>query len=297
MTAATPTAYAAAKLATLRRRWDGPIGEAVRAFGPRVWPGVPPTALLGLTASAVGPTEAIGNLATSGSAVGVFGVEGPNVRALATDPDVVRLLGRPARAEITADGYLSDIKGQVATGLVNYARALGAVLDRIPHAVWAGDDAGSSSLLLRIAASAYSAGPGITAAVLNHYAAELARAELPDRWPLLAQLVARETAPRIAGYEVDGRYHVAFLVVRSEQRLESGAALERATSGSREAWFALWSSRAPDTVAELVRRAYGTDDTGHDTPGGASPSSATADDDGWMFAAAAMAWAAWRYLR
>ncbi len=290
MSDAIPSAYAAQKRAMLVTRWTGAMGAAVRQYGPSIWPGVPPTALVGLSASAVGPTEVIGNLSTAGSSIGLYGVEGPNLRRLCTSEQTVAILGRPARTALDAQGYLSDIPGQVVTGLENYAEHLRGVLNRIPSSLWQDDDhAASSSFLLRVAAASYSAGNGIVTALLNHYAAPLQRVPLAQRWHELGRLINAETASSVAGYAIDGRYKLAFIIIRAEQRLESGLALERAVNaGARAAWFDSWSTSDPALTEALTRRAYGSLST--------SPSS-NGSSGGALLVVASLAFAYWYSTR
>lgn len=249
-----PAQYAQAKLATLRARWAGPVGDAVRAYGPRIFPGMPATALLGLTASSEGVTEVAGNTSTMGSAVGVFGVEGPRLGPLARSAECRALLGREARTELTAAGYLGDVAGQVVTGLLNYAaHGNEAMRAGVPSNVL-GPDAAGTSFVLRCCASAYSAGNGITAAVLRAYASQLAAVPPARRWSVLAN-VLNSAGATVGGYRTDGCYGAAFLCVRAEQRLECGRALDWSVGGGNDAWFAQWDASVD--AETLVMRAYG----------------------------------------
>lgn len=274
MSDARPAGYAAQKLPMLRARWDGEAGAAVRRYGPRIFPGMPPTALLGLTASSMGPTEKIGDLNTSGSAVGLFGLEGPNVRAFAGSREVRDLLGREVSPELTERGYLGDIPGQVVTGLLGYHRHGGDVARRVPE-VFAGDRLGSSSFALRATAAAYSAGEGIVSAALDRWHTRLEGVGLADRWRELARAIDATAPGALVGrYRVDGRYGIAHFCMRAEGRLEAGLALEQAVNGGREArWFASWVGAERELVDRVVVRGFGSFDTGHDgaTPGGATP--------------------------
>lgn len=252
-----PIAYAAAKLPTLRRRWDGPIGDAVRAHGPRLWPGVPPTALLGLTASSMGVDE-IGP--APDFVRGVFGVERSRIPALAAS--AAAYLGRdvPADAERKGRGYMGDIEAQVVTGIMGYLRHLDGVRQstRVPvSALWVADDARCTSWSLRVAAAAYSSGDARPRAVLAALAAELAPLAPAERWPHQAARVAAWPEKTIGGMAVEGKWRAAFMCLRAEQRLESGLALERAIGGGREAWWAPWCAARPELVTALQKRAEG----------------------------------------
>lgn len=261
-----PTEYARSKLPTLLQRWRGPVGDAVRRFGPRVFPGMPTTALLGLTASSTGLSEVTGRLDTSGSAVGIFGVEGPNVPLIGRSRECIALLGREARTDLTAEGYLGDVDGQVVTGLLNYARHAAAAMRASPAPTYA--NAAGTSLMLRIAAGAYSAGEGLVAAALTHYRTPVAAATVADRWSALARAIDAETAATIEGHRVSGCYGLAFLIIRAEQRLECGRLLDLEYAGTaNQAWFAPWSERSVYTVP-LTIRAYGQTQTTGTCQGG-----------------------------
>lgn len=291
MSSARPADYAREKLPTLRARWEGEVGEAVRRYGPRIFPTMPATALLGLTASAVGPTEVIGNLETSGSAVGVYGLEGPRVRALAGSSEVRDLLGRAVSPEPTRAGYLGDIPGQVVTGLIGYRQHLGAVSGRASGAWGGADRLGTSSFTLRVAAAAYSAGEGIVSAALDRWRAPVAEVGLAEKWPELARRVDATPAGSMVGrYRVDGRYGICHFLMRAEERLESGLALERAVNDGRDAaWFASWVGGERELVDRIVLRGFGSFDTGHD--------GATAPGGGLgAFEVLGLLLAAWRWL-
>lgn len=266
MSDARPTQYASEKLPTLLKRWHGPAGEYVRRYSADVWPGVPPSALLGLTASSEGPTEVIGILSSSGSAVGLFGVEGNQVAALCASRNCTQLLGREPDASIHGNGYIFDLEAQVVTGLLNYRRHLEIVAAR---------HAGGPSISalaehfdvweLACAAAGYSAGPGITSNTLARYHAALDGVPPAARWKHLGLAVDGEHEPSFRDqrtgrtFTLEGRYGVAFLVVRAAQRIACGRALEEALGGEALAWF---GEALDDRVAEsLARKAYGSLDT------------------------------------
>lgn len=286
MSAGLPTTYAREKLPMLRRRWAGPEGDALERYGPTLWPGVPLAALMGLTASSMGMTEAVGDLSTSGSAMGLYGVEGPARTQLAADPRTVALLGRPAYTDAR---WATDYNGQTVVGLENYRRHLGLVTAALEQPL---RPTLASEWAVRLGAGAYSVGPGGTASVVNHYAAELAPLPENARWQRLRELLERD-APRmdrIGAIAARGRYGAAFLAVRIDQRLESGRELAEA-EGEPTAW---WS---PGSSGEaLVALAYRSSST---TPTSPARSPTAARDDTLLYALSTLGafLLAWRYLR
>lgn len=248
---AHPHDYAREKLPALRRRSEGLAGVAVRRWGPKLFPGVPASALLGLTASSMGAHE-------TGSepdfATGLFGVEASHLDALCVE--AAQLLGRPVSSKIARDHYLDDIEGQCATGLLNYARHRDGLREALPVSL-RGDGVAGSAWELRATAAAYSSGPGRVVPVLEHLADELAAVLLDGRWEYAARRVAAWPEDRIAGVSVAGKWRAAFWHLRAEQRLMSGLALELAEGGAAVDWFDAWCDRAPDLVAHLQLRVSG----------------------------------------
>ncbi len=247
-----PAAYGRAKLLTLRARWNGAEGAALRRFGhdAALWPDTPFEALLGLSASSMGPREAGG---PPDYATGLFGLEATNIPRLAGDTTVTRLLGR--HGPTTVDGYLGDLDAQVVTGLLNYRRHAATALRGLPAHVQPQTE--GSSYHLRVAVAAYSAGPGITRAVLGEYGDRLVGVDDDQRWRVLGDAISRETRATVRGYEVRGKWKMAHLIVRAEQRIESGLALAQATGGDT-AWFAAWADAHPELVNHLVAWGFGT---------------------------------------
>lgn len=285
--AAMPGVYARAKLSMLEQRWQGAPGAAVRALGPRVWGSTPPEALMGLTASSMGAAEVVGDLATSGSAVGLYGVEGPALRQLGPSAAVRELLGRTVATDPHSAAWRDDVEGQTAVGLLNYARHLGAVDRALPASlratvgdVWA----------LRLAAGGYSVGDGGTAGVVAHYAHELAGLAPDARWDRLRARVAHDAVgnARIGPLRARGRYGAAFLCVRIDQRIEAGRQLAAAV-GSDASWF---GPPSPDDLA-LANLAYDGQAPHETTP----PPPADGIGLGGAALLAALAWGAWKVFR
>lgn len=286
--AAMPGVYARAKLPTLLERWRGAAGDAVRALGPRVFGATPAEALLGLTASSMGPAEAVGDLTTSGSAAGLYGVEGPALRQLGPSQAVRDLLGRSVATDPHSTAWRSDIEGQTAVGLLNYARHLGAVDRALPAAL---RSAVGNVWALRLAAGGYSVGDGGTAGVIAHYAGELAALAPDARWDRLRARVAHDaaTSARIGPLRARGRYGAAFLCVRIDQRVEAGRQLAEAV-GDDTAWFGAVS---PDDLA-IANLAYDGQAPHETTP---PPPSADGMGLGAAAVLAGLLWGAWKVLR
>lgn len=248
--ARSPTAYAAEKLPMLLARWRSDPGRLVQWFAPLQWRGVPGAAVMGLTASSMGQREVVGDLTTDASAVGLFGVEGPAIRAYTTNATVRSLLGHASHA---MPAYLDNLDDQVVTGIANYRRHLAAVTAALPASLR--PSSVSSLYAYRLAAGAYSLGEGTVAAVLSAYEDELSALDEGARWDRLRGLLERDAARRdtIGGVRARGEWGAAHLAVRVDQRVESGRALARALRQSTS-W---WGSTASSGPA-LVALAYGS---------------------------------------
>lgn len=249
-----PRAYAASKRTTLLKRLNGDMGRALATWGRVLWPGVPVEALVGLSASSMGRTETGGE---PDFATGLYGVEAAALPGLVGEASA--LLGRPVSDQITAEGYLDDPEGQVVTGLLNYRRHLAKLRAKTPAGLWTTETAGSS-WELRCAVAAYSSGAARPAAVLTEWADGLVRVPCSERWPTAGQYVAsayERGDRRIGGERIRGKWRLAFMHLRAEQRIESGAALT--SDPATLQWFARWSvepSRQP-LVRSLQRLSVG----------------------------------------
>ncbi len=248
--ARSPVGYAAEKLPTLLARWRGDAGRLVQWFAPLQWRGVPAAAVMGLSASSMGQREVVGDLTTDASAVGLFGVEGPAIRAYTTNAAVRSLLGH---ASHPMPAYLDALDDQVVTGIANYRRHLAAVTAALPASLR--PSSVSSVYAYRLAAGAYSLGEGAVSGVLAAYEDALATVEESARWDVLRGLLERDAARRatIGGVHARGEWGAAHLAVRVDQRVESGRALARALGQSTN-W---WGSTASSGPA-LVALAYGS---------------------------------------
>jgi len=256
----SPVDYARRKASTLRRRDEGPVGEAVREYAARLWPGVPPAALLGLTASSSGPGE-FGP--EPDFTRGAFAVERSRVASLVAE--AVPFLGRTpsSDSERPGHGYMADVEAQVVSGILGYRRHLAEVREAVPS-LWEHPDAEGSSWEVRVAAGAYSSGDARMIAALLALAGDLAGVDPAERWVYQCERVAAWPTSRMGDSsrgDIKGKWKVAFMHLRAEQRAESGAATEDAKPGPPDVatmkWFGLWAIKRPELVASLTRRAEG----------------------------------------
>lgn len=253
--------------------WRGAAGEAVRRWGSLVWPGVPPCALMAWSITATGPTE-LGP--APDFVVGLWGVERGRLRARAREAEA--LLGRRVSTDLSRAGYLGDLEAQAVCGMLNYrvhlekvcdecAPELSEVLRREPFgpAAW------------RVAAIAYSSGPGVVIPLLDAASSRLV--ELPQaQWaPTLGAFVVERAAERYIAargrrVKVRGKWRAAHCLLRVEYRACGAVELMRleldrdgaTLAGSVElaalaAWVSSWSTdaAAAPTVARLKVLAEG----------------------------------------
>lgn len=272
---ALPENYARSKLPTLQARWRGAPGVSVRRFGPLIFPGIPAVALMGLTASSMG----LGDATVGGgqSAMGLYGVERPALRVLATAEETVDLLGRP----VDLARWVTDVDGQTVTGLLNYRRHLRAALGMLPASL--DPESASSPYTLAVMAGSYSIGDGGCSSVLRAFEASIAA--LPDRtaWARLGQLVAHDTRARIGVLRRTGLWGASHLVLRVEQRIASGRLLAE-SEHTDTGWFPARPDAA--VMQALADAAHG---------GAASPAGLGGVEAFCLFGA--LAALAWRILR
>lgn len=237
-------------------RWQDELGRHVRAWGPVVWPDVPPVALLAWTVTSTGPTE----LGPAPDFVcGAWGVEREALPALqeAARP----LLGRTFSRELTPRGYLGDLEAQTVSGLLRYKAKLDAVARKAPPHLL---DDRTTSWAWRVAAASYSSGQAVPRALLSQWPAVLAATPAPARWAALARLVSEHPARTIGNVRVRGKWRAAFAVLRAEQRAAAAVHLARAVLSPSDAdalvaWVDDWSARddARPTLERLRQLADG----------------------------------------
>lgn len=245
--------------------WGGAAGEAVRRWGGMIWPGVPPRAVMGWTITATGPTE---KGPKPDYVRGLWGVERARLALRAREAEA--LIGRSVSVEETRRGYLGDLEAQAVCGMLNYrahfeavcqkcAPELAEVLRREPFgpAAW------------RVAAIAYSSGPGVVVPLLDACASRLVALPQAQWAPELAAFVAAFDGNTIRArgrvVKVRGKWRAAHCLLRVEYRAvgavelgrlelaHEGASLaESEELAALEAWVSSWSTSA--AVASTVGR-------------------------------------------
>jgi hypothetical protein len=227
--------YAGAKLAEMRARWIGAPGDAVRAMGPHVFPGVPGPALLAKSANSSNYRE---RYCEGFCAIGLYQTPETSWDRLRTQGRVRALLGGrdavPSRPANAAGVYpwqaASAIPDQVAVGLWDVHDGGESVTARIPAALRPQDPAGQWAWML--ATMAYTGGAGGAAATVRRYADALAAVPEASRFGALLQAVARD--PSVP------REPIGHTVARSYQQLQLGGMIAASTgaSAAQLAWYA-----------------------------------------------------------
>lgn len=188
----------------------GSIGAAIRNVLPTFLPNVPPAMLYAFIAPGYLGSDTVEGTSEQARTVAFHELgltqipagprdgpaPNPDPRApnntwgrLATDPDVVRALGRPA--VMTPGAWRTAAADQIAIGLAmlrdDYRAAVRGMDASIrpanattPETPWA----------VAVMMTAFSAGPAGAAALFNHYAAQLAGTAEQDRFAKLVNLVA-----------------------------------------------------------------------------------------------------------
>lgn len=239
------TAYAAAKLPMMERRWDDAVlRRAVERFAAIYLPGAPLAAVFGLGASSTGPTEDLG------TAVGLWGVERAKLIAWSSDEETVRVLRRP----FTLAAYPTDLEAQAYTGCRRYrdawadvARALGALVGSAAESP-AGDVSwvnpfAMGSWEMQCAAASYSSGTGALTALVRPHLDAVRAVPRATRFGGFAQLVGADcaragAAGTVAGLPVSGLVGAAWTATRPRERYETGRALQRTRGAASDAaWF------------------------------------------------------------
>lgn len=238
--------------------WRGPAGEAVRRYGPAIWPGVPPVALLAWSVTSTGPRE-------SGPGPdyvrGLWGVERERLDTLARDARPY--LGREVHIGEDEREYLKDVEAQCVCGLIGYRRHFDGVTRDVTRTVGdalRGRRDGPASW--RVAAMAYSSG-GAKVEPLLDAAADVLAVEPQEKWgPLLGYAVASSPRERIEGHggrsvKVRGKWNAAYMLLRVEARALAAALLADEVLEPTEAtavrkWVGAWT--ADDGHAATLER-------------------------------------------
>ncbi len=245
--------------------WRGAAGDAVRTYGPIIWPGMPPVALLAWSITATGPTE---RGPEPDHVRGLWGVERSRLDELARDARPY--LGREVRIGTEERDYLRDLEAQAVCGLLGYKKHFDDTLEDVAPRVR--EALGSSTgAAWRVAAVAYSSGDRVAATTLNAWPEQLA-AEPVQKWPVfLCEKIAAhptdkiEAASGAGSLRVRGKWRAAHAWgLRVEARALGAALLAEAVLPPLEAagvvrWVDDWArrpERAP-LVARLKARAEG----------------------------------------
>jgi len=250
----TPSGYAAGKLAAMRARWSGTLGDRVRAWSSRVLPGVPPTAILGFTAIGLQrESTGQGNPPANRTfhEIGYFQTPaGPSSGpAPAADPrapynhwgslgrgaTVRGLLGRDAT--MSPDAWKDAVPDQVAVGLADLAGER-ATLERLLRAAGIATPRPGSPLDVALTFMAFSAGASSAARILPKLGLGLvADPNDPRALDELVMLALGEyergaLGPGPARYP--NPYHA---LLRVAQKLSTGYALASALGLPEAEWY------------------------------------------------------------
>jgi len=239
--------------------WRDDAGEAVRTYGPRIWPGVPPVVLLAWSITAMGPRE---RGPGPDFVRGLWGVERSRLDELARSARPY--LNREVRVGADEADYLRDVEAQCVCGLLGYLKHLDGVLDDLDADVVAalGRDTAAAS---RVAAMAYSSGGGRVEPLLKMWGRELLAVPV-EKW-------SRELAVRVAEHaddeidppgpgrtvDVAGRWKAAEMILRAERRALGACYLADAVLSPLEAvgvrkWVGDWAEREPAICERLAER-------------------------------------------
>jgi hypothetical protein len=168
--------------------WRGAAGDAVRTYGPIIWPGMPPVALLAWSITATGPTE---RGPEPDHVRGLWGVERSRLDELARDARPY--LNREVRIGVEERDYLRDLEAQCVVGLLGYKKhfddTLEDVAPRVREALGR-----STGAAWRVAAVAYSSGDRVAATTLNAWPEELAEQPV-QKWPVFLCRRSQRTPP------------------------------------------------------------------------------------------------------
>jgi hypothetical protein len=227
----SPFVWAERKLSRNERDWAGPLGVAVRAFAPRLFPGAPPEAFLGFTANGRIDKR------TSANELGYFGVPQGTWNRLRTDPRVTKLLGNYPPPSSPDSGWSNAVRDQAAVGLAQLQDHYRGVVAGLPPAI---RPAGPGTLWgLALTFGGWSAGSGRMAAHVKRYAAALALVPEARRWPAFLEAVAYDgEAGQLPNAGIADHPNPAYTALRTWQKLAAGRLLAARTGGAT-GWFDL----------------------------------------------------------
>lgn len=239
--------------------WRGAVGDSLRVYGPRIWPGVPLPVLLAWSITSTGPTE---RGPKPDFVRGLWGVERSRLDSLARAARPY--LNREVYIGENEGEYLRDIEAQCVCGLLGYRKHLDGVLDDVDQDVAAaiGRDTAAAC---RVVSMAYSSGGGAVEPLLKKWGRELLALPV-EKW-------SRELASRVADHEgdvidppgpgrtleVSGRWRAAEMILRAERRALGACYLADAVLPPLEAvavrkFVGDWAEREPGICQRLVER-------------------------------------------
>lgn len=246
-----PRAYAANKRQTMIDRWNSEQGDAVRRFGPLLFPGIPPEALIGFSANSQGPGEVVSQ---SFTAIGLYNTptgtdatiaNGGAWRQIALSPEFLELVGREGHL---GSGWQRAILDQTVIGLIDYRDDISNISSRIPLSLRPSFPP-ADQWAWACAAMGYVESNGAVRAI------ELTAGQLAE-YPVTARFGALLANMAQVGYT----RATAYPLVRAWQRLECGRVLAEATGGDTR-WFDLYLGEFTDAVEDRITRAvYGEPD-------------------------------------
>lgn len=256
-----PRAYAFTKIDEMLVRWGDASGDAVRRYGPIIWPGVPPQALIALGANSTGATEAIstagfweiGRWNTPAGDPSQEPATGGAWYAIATG-DYFRQLTN--RRGVTGSGWSRALADQAIIGMIDYRNKINSINNRIPSDIqvpspdqWADYRYTATQWAWACGAMGYvNSTPAVAA--INAVASQLRAFREPYRFGALLGFTAQ------VGYT----YESSYPLVRAWQRLEVGRLLAERTGGDT-AWFDTHLQQFTDPVEHLITQArYGAPD-------------------------------------
>lgn len=243
--------------------WNGAAGDALRTYGPRIWPGVPLPVLMAWSITSTGPTE---RGPEPDFVRGLWGVERDRLDGLARDARAY--LNREVRIGADEHYYLRDVEAQVVCGLLTYKKHLQGLLEDVDPRVVAviGRESAAAA---RVAAMAYSSGGGRIEPILDALGPELLGVPV-EKWPLaIAERVASYAGDTIRSPEGDAvgvgkKWRAAHALLRVEARALGACLLAEAVLTPLEAvgvvkWADDWARRPEHAalVARLKARADG----------------------------------------
>lgn len=237
-----PWIKAADAASSAERRWRGELGEAIRAFGPLVWPGVPATALQSFTMNGQ-QTENTGVLRTSSGAlvnpyfheIGYFQTPAGPSSGPAPNPDQGAAhnsygrLGRDPRVlalgvtpDLRPDAWKTRVRDQTAIGLFDFleeGRRVAAQVPSLAPSSW------STPWAFALAVMGYVVGAGAATTALRGIEGELRAVAERDRVDAFVRAAAANPT-----------YERGYAALRVWQRLEYGRKLAELV-GESQGWY------------------------------------------------------------